>query len=351
MKLVTFEVRSPLGKARRLGALLRASEAGGIVDLTAAFAKYLAAETDEPTPRELAVLRAPPDMIGWLRAGHEGRRAAEHALAYVGAHPDARGLDDERLLWERKDVRLLAPIPRPGAFRDCSIYEQHMTRAQRPKETAPRPLQKADAWYRAPAYYKGSTTSIAGPEDPVPFPYYTDNLDLEIELGIVIGKEGRNLTFAAAQECIAGYTILIDSSCRDGNDREPFGPNKRKDFHTALGPYLVTKDEVDPENLACKVEVDGEVWFEGNTSAPHNFSPAQLVAYVSDNETVYPGDLIGTGTIGFGCSMDLHKWPKVGQTATFTMAGLGSMALKVVKGEHVVSHVAGMKGYLEPPAR
>ena len=72
MKLVTYEVRGPLGEARRLGALLGADEASGIVDLTAAFAKHLAAETDEPTPREYATLRAPPDMIGWLRAGHEG---------------------------------------------------------------------------------------------------------------------------------------------------------------------------------------------------------------------------------------------------------------------------------------
>jgi 2-keto-4-pentenoate hydratase/2-oxohepta-3-ene-1,7-dioic acid hydratase in catechol pathway len=349
MKLVTFEVEGPLGRCRRLGALLRETEAGGIVDLTAAFARHLRDETDEPTPCELAALRAPPDMIGWLRAGHEGRKAAEQALAYVRAHPGALGLDGERLLWERKDVRLLAPLPRPGAFRDCSIYAQHMTRAQRPNETKPRELGKSPDWYKAPPYYKGSTTSIAGPEDPVPFPYYTEFLDLEIELGIILGKEGSNLTVAEAEACIAGYTILIDSSARDGNAREPFGPNKRKDFHTALGPWLVTKDEVDPENLACKVEVDGETWFEGNTSAPHSFSPAQLVAYVSDNETVYPGDLIGTGTIGFGCSMDIHKWPQIGQTATFTMQGLGAMSLKVVKGPHIVSHVAGMKGYLAPP--
>lgn len=351
MKLVTFEASGPLGRARRLGALLGGDESGGIVDLTAAFAKHLATETAEPTPREYAALRTPPDMIGWLRAGHEGRSAAEKAVAYARAHRDAAGLDGERLVHDRSTIRLLAPVPRPPSFRDFYIYEEHMTRAQRPTEAQPRMLQKAAIWYRNPVYYKGSCTAIAGPEDPVPFPYYTEFLDLEIELGIVVGKEGRNLSVAEAAQCIAGYCILVDSSCRDGQEREPFGPNKRKDFHTAIGPWLVTADEVDPEALPCRLEVDGELWFEGSTGAPHNFSPAQLVAYISDNETVYPGDLLGTGTIGFGCSMDIHKWIKVGQTARFAIDGLGAMALKVVAGEHVVSHVKGMKGHLEPPPR
>jgi 2-keto-4-pentenoate hydratase/2-oxohepta-3-ene-1,7-dioic acid hydratase in catechol pathway len=350
MKLVTFETGTPVGKLRRLGALLKDDEAGGIVDLTAAFTKYLAAETDEPTPREYAALRTPPDMIGWLRAGREGRNAAEKALAYVRSHPDADGLDGAQLIYDRKDIKLLAPVPRPPSFRDCNGYFDHMSRAQRPIDEKPRNAPKTEAWYRYPVYYKGSCTAIAGPDDPAPWPYYTEFLDLELELGIIVGKEGRNLTVEQAEQHIAGYTILVDSSCRDGQEREPFGPNKRKDFHTALGPWLVTADEVQPEALACSLEVDGEVWYEGNTGAPHIFSPAQLVAYLSDSETIYPGDLIGTGTIADSCSMDTHRWIKIGQTARFTMAGLGSISLKVVAGEHVVSHVRGMTGQIAPPA-
>ena len=288
-------------------------------------------------------------MIGWLRAGHAGLAAAKSALGFALAHPQARGLDGEALLYRRADVKLLAPLPRPTSFRDFSIYEEHMTRAQFTPLVGGKKYERDPIWFTHPPYYKGSCAGIAGPEDPVPYPYYTELLDLELELGIIIGKQGRNLSVEQAAAHIAGYTILIDSSCRDGFRREPFGPTKRKDFHTAIGPCMVTADEVDPMALRCSVAVDGEVWFEGSTGAPHSFTPAQLVAYSSDNETLQPGDLLGTGTIGFACSQDLHKWIKVGQTATFWIENIGSMSLEVVPGERVVDHVNGMKGLLPVP--
>ncbi|HVV92172.1 MAG TPA: fumarylacetoacetate hydrolase family protein [Hyphomicrobiales bacterium] len=351
MKLVTYEIATVAGRFRRLGVLADGDERGRIVDVTAAFAAHLATGTDEPTPRELAALRAPPDMIGWLRARHAGVAAAAAALAFVRANPDARGLDGERLVFARDEVRLLAPLPRPASLRDFSIYEEHMSRAEiTPMTSNGAGYVKGPAWYRTPPFNKGSCAAICGPEDPVPFPYYTKLLDLEIEVGIIVGREGRNLSVEDAADHIAGYTILVDSSCRDGYEREPFGPTKRKDFHTALGPALVTPDEVDVENLACSVTVDGETWFEGTTAAPHSFTPAQLVAFASDNETLHPGDLIGTGTIGLGCSMDHHRWIRPGQVATFAIEGLGAMSLKVVEGERVVSHVLGMNGLLSHPS-
>jgi 2-keto-4-pentenoate hydratase/2-oxohepta-3-ene-1,7-dioic acid hydratase in catechol pathway len=351
MRLVTFRVATPVGPAIRLGALLDNRTDDRIVDLTASFARYLAAETDEPTPRGLAQLRVPPDMTGWLRAGHAGFSAAGRAIDYVLRNPTALGLDGERLSYARSEVALLAPLMKPNSFRDFSIYHDHMSRAHLdPTNPGGRKYEKRPEWYRAPPYYKGSCDNIGGPEDPVPWPYYTKRLDCELELGIIIGKTGRNLNFEQAQDCIAGYTIIVDSSCRDGNDREPFGPTKRKDFHTGLGPWLVTPDEIDPENLDCSVAIDGETCFSGNTSAPHSFAPAQLVAYASDQEMLYPGDLLGTGTIGMGCSMDHHRWVKLGQTMTFTMAGLGTMSLKIVPGETVVRHVEGMPGMVAPPA-
>jgi len=349
MKIVTFEVSTPLGRVSRLGALADGDETGRVIDLNAAFGRYLTAETDEPTPQEFADLRVPSEVIGWLRAGTEGRKAAANAIAYARSHPDVAGLAGERLIYPRAEVRLLAPVPRPPSFRDFSIYEEHMTNAQIVPMVGGKPWVRDPSWYTTPHYYKGSCTGIRGPEDPVPWPYYTELLDLELEIGIVVGKAGRNLTVEQAARHIAGYTILIDSSCRDGYKREPFGPTKRKDFHTAIGPCLATADEVDPENLKCRIDVDGELWFEGSTSAPHGFTPAQLVAYASDNEDLYPGDLLGTGTVGFGCSMDLHKWIKIGQVATFWVEKIGSMQLKVVRGDDAVKHVHGMKGLLPIP--
>src|ERR1043166_9525816 len=120
MKLVTFEVTGPLGVQHRLGALVD----GRVVDLTTSYATYLARKTDEPTPRELANLRTPPNLIGWLRGQHKSREAAEQAIGFAGdMAPDARGLADARLSFERNEVRLLAPLPRPNSLRDFSIFE------------------------------------------------------------------------------------------------------------------------------------------------------------------------------------------------------------------------------------
>jgi 2-keto-4-pentenoate hydratase/2-oxohepta-3-ene-1,7-dioic acid hydratase in catechol pathway len=343
MKLVTFAVTGPLGAQRRLGAL----RVERIVDLTSAYATYLARHTDEPTPRELAALRTPPDLIGWLRGQHKSREAAEQALAFAGdLDAAARGLDDARLVFERSEVRLLAPLPRPNSLRDFSIFEEHMTRREGGG------IPKRPSWYRWPPYYKGNPDAIIGPEDPIPFPSYTDKLDLELEIGIVVGKGGRNLSLEEAKQAIAGYTILIDCSARDPYLREAefLGPAKMKDWATVLGPCLVTADEIDEGNLDVRIIVDGEVWFAGNTSAPRSFLAHHLVAYASDNETLQPGDLLGTGTVSTSCSVDLHRWPQVGQRVRFEVAGIGVLDHTIVAGERGVDYVRnGMDGLLAAP--
>jgi 2-keto-4-pentenoate hydratase/2-oxohepta-3-ene-1,7-dioic acid hydratase in catechol pathway len=345
MKLVTFAVSTPTGRVSRLGALLDGQQDGRIVDLTAAYASYLAADTDEPTPRELAALRTPPDLIGWLRGAHKAREAAAaavaHAAARLRAEPEPRGLDEARLVYQRAEVRLLAPLPRPRTIRDFSIYEEHGSKSGGNKHAA---------WYRWPPYYKGNPDAVFGPEDPIPYPYYSEKLDLEIEIGIVVGREGRNLTLDQARAAIAGYTIFIDCSTRDHQEREPFGPAKRKDWCNILGPCLTTADALDEGNLTARVIVDGEQWWEGNTGHRRSFRPEHLVAFASDNETLHPGDLLGTGTIGEGCALNLRRWVQVGQTVTFEIEGIGSLTHRVVAGERVVDYVGrGMDGLLQPP--
>jgi 2-keto-4-pentenoate hydratase/2-oxohepta-3-ene-1,7-dioic acid hydratase in catechol pathway len=343
MKLVTFEIHGRLGHHRRLGALVDER----IVDLTTAYATYLAQRTDEPTPRELAQLRTPPDLIGWLRGQHKSREAAEQAVAFAREVPaDALGLDDARISFNTNEVHLLAPLPRPNSLRDFSIFEEHMTRREGGA------IPKRPSWYRHPPYYKGNPDTIIGPEDDIPFPYYSDKLDLELEIGIIVGRGGRNLSPEQAKQAIAGYTILIDCSARDPylSQAEFLGPGKMKDWATVLGPCMVTADEIDEGNLDCRITVDGEVWFQGNTSAPRSFLAHHLVAYASDNETLQPGDLLGTGTVSYSCSVDLHKWPQVGQTVRFDVAGIGTLEHKIVAGEQVVDYVRnGLGGLLEAP--
>ncbi|MBO0894824.1 MAG: hypothetical protein J2O39_10635, partial [Acidimicrobiales bacterium] len=133
MKLVTFEVSTAIGPFRRLGAVLDGHE-DRIVDLTTAYATYLAAETDEPSPAGLSALRTPPDMIGWLSGGSQSREAAEQALAFVRRRGDTggelRGPSGEQVVFARPSVRLLAPVPRPNSLRDFSIFHEHMSKAR-----------------------------------------------------------------------------------------------------------------------------------------------------------------------------------------------------------------------------
>jgi 2-keto-4-pentenoate hydratase/2-oxohepta-3-ene-1,7-dioic acid hydratase in catechol pathway len=343
MKLVTFDVNGPLGTQRRLGALLGER----IVDLTTAYATYLARRTDEPTPRELALLRTPPDLIGFLRAQHKGREAAEQALAFAGElGPSDVGLDRARLSFERSEVKLLAPLPRPNSLRDFSIFEEHMTRREGGG------VPKRPSWFRHPPYYKGNPDTIIGPEDPIPYPSYSDKLDLELEIGIIVGRGGRNLSLEEAKQAIAGYTIMIDCSARDPYlfQAEFLGPGKMKDWATVLGPCMVTADEIDEANLDCRITVDDEVWFEGSTSAPRSFLAHHLVAYASDTEPLQPGDVLGTGTVSYSCSVDLHKWPQVGQRVKFEVAGIGVLEHTIVAGEAGPGYVRnGLDGLLEAP--
>src|SRR5207302_5638841 len=126
--------------------------------------------------------------------------------------------------------------------------------------------------------------------------------------------------------------ILIDCSCRDPYlfQAEIFGPVKMKDFGTVLGPCLVTADEIDEAALDCRIAVDGEEWFSGSTSAPRSFLAEHLVAYASDNETLRPGDVLGTGTVSYSCSVDLHRWPQVGQRVRFEVSGIGVLEHTIV---------------------
>ncbi len=351
MKLVTFSVVGPGGRENRLGILVDGDETGRVADATNCYAAHLAHGTDEPLPRELAVLRTPPDMLGWLEGGGKSLEAAKAGLGFANEclKSDAKleGLDGAPLIYERQDIRLESPLPWPTSFRDFSVYEDHMSKS--PLAQPGTPKGKRPAFYKFPTYYKGLPSSFAGPEDPVPFPYFTKMLDLELEIAIIVGREGRNLSVEEAGDYIAGYALLVDSSGRDHFDREFLGPTKNKDFHVAMGPFLVTADETNDQDKRGRLSVEGETWWEGNTSDGRQYLAEHLIAYASDNESIYPGDVLGTGTIGASCSMDTGRWIEVGQTAKFEIEGLGAMELEVVQGDHEVDHINGMEGLLKAP--
>src|SRR5262245_17746121 len=192
-------------------------------------------------------------------------------------------------------LRLRAPILQPPTVRDFMVYEGHAN--------AGGTRQLADAWYRLPIFYFSNPLRIFGPEDAVPYPSAADQLDYELELGAVIGREGSNVAEADALSYIAGFTIFNDWSCRDLQRDEMearLGPAKGKDAATSLGPWMVTTDELAPSirdgrlYARCTLKVNGVQWMDNNAGIMYHTWGAMLERASRDSRIV-PGDVFGSG--------------------------------------------------------
>lgn len=287
------------------------------------------------------------DMLSFLERGDAAREHAVRLIAFAISERDPVAL---RSL---TSLKLLAPLPRPASIRDCMTFERHLIQATR---TAAkwrwRPLAGIDSlmekicgrgilrvprvWYERPLYYKGNPRSVVGPDADVIWPAYTERLDFELEFGIFIGRQGRNISEQEAARYIGGYTIFNDFSARDVQLREMqgrLGPAKGKDFDTgnSIGPYLVTPDEVpDPYRLTMVARVNGEEWSR-STSAEMHFTFEQIIAYISQDETLYPGDFIGAGTAPGGCGLELDRWLAPGDVVELEVQQLGVLRNRVVR--------------------
>jgi 2-keto-4-pentenoate hydratase/2-oxohepta-3-ene-1,7-dioic acid hydratase in catechol pathway len=224
------------------------------------------------------------------------------ALDAAGAALDGGAVDHDVA-----GARLLVPIL-PASLRDFLAFEDHV-KAGSARRGEPVP----DSWYEMPVYYKGNHRSVFGPDEEIPWPAYTEELDYELEVACVLGGRGRDLDEEGARALIFGYTLMNDWSARDIQRKEMasrLGPAKGKDFATSLGPCIVTADEIDPSALDLVARVDGEVWSEGDLGGARWTFP-QMIAHVSQGEDVWPGDVYGSGTFGGGCGLDLGKflWP------------------------------------------
>lgn len=236
-----------------------------------------------------------------------------------------KGEDMSEIVFPVEDVQLLAPFPHPASLRDFGVFKTHMDAASRitGKEISPE-------WFKLPNYYRGSTSpaSIAGHEAVVTWPNYTEKLDFELEWGIYISKTGKNISVEEAPDYIAGYTIYNDISARDIQFRHmtlSLGPAKGKDFDNSniMGPCLVTPDEIgDPYNLKMIARVNGEVWAEGNTSDMY-YSFAEMISFVSQSETLFPGEFLGSGTVGKGCGWEIDRWIQPGDVIELEVENIG----------------------------
>jgi 2-keto-4-pentenoate hydratase/2-oxohepta-3-ene-1,7-dioic acid hydratase in catechol pathway len=279
-------------------------------------------------------------------------------LALIDAGP--RGLDKARRLFERREheailslslseVELLAPVPQPRQMRDAMTFPDHIRQAPagmqrlaarlRGEEpsTAIRPLDEVPDLHRQqPIFYFTNRLNVRGAGAVVQWPRYSRIMDFELEFGVFLGRRATNISAERAREHIFGFTIFNDFSARDTQLIEMqggMGPTKAKSFDGAniLGPWIVTADEIpDPYSLAMAARVNGQTWTSGNSSGMlHTFE--EMIAYISRDESLFPGEFIGSGTMGSGCGLELGRYLQHGDEIELEVERIGILQNVVVE--------------------
>ena len=278
---------------------------GHPVDLRAALGALAAEGADDDLQEKFA-------STARLIAGGPGVWEAAARVASAGAH-----LEQARVA---PDAQWLAPL-QPASLRDFLAFEDHVRNGARR-----RGVKVPEYWYEAPVYYKGNHRSIIGPDDVCPWPPYTQRLDFELELAMVVGRSGRDVARDAAGRHIFGFTILNDFSARDVQAKEMsawLGPAKAKDFANALGPCIVTSDEVGTQpDLEMICRVNGEEWGRARSSEAR-WSWNEMIAHVSSGEVIEPCDVYGSGTPGGCCGLDLGRELQPGDVVELEVEGIG----------------------------
>ena len=263
------------------------------------------------------------DMMAMIYGGEEALALAR--MLIEGA--------DDRVILLQDEVTFCPPIL-PVQYRDCLVFEEHLFNCLRAFGQAE--PQLPPVWYDQPIYYKGNRLSFIGHGQEVIWPRYAEHLDIELEMAIVVGRKGKDIKAAEAGDYIFGYTILNDVSARDAQMKEmpgQLGPAKGKDFDTGniLGPYILTADEVaHPVALEMEARVNGERWGGGNSrQMQHDFG--RILEHISASETLYPGEVIGSGTVGTGCGLEIGKRLAPGDRFELEIEGIGVLANRIVK--------------------
>ncbi len=317
MKLVTF--KNKVGEVRS-GWI----EGNGIIDMN------------------LADSSLPTDMLSFID-NHEEYFKIIKELKYIEPH------------FSLNEVKLLAPLPNPRSFRDYIGFEQHMLNASKSFGH-----KVGAAWYEIPIFYFTNHHGIYGPNDEIERPKGEEKLDLELEMAVVIGKRGKNITAENADEYIFGYTVFNDWTARSIQKHEmtvPLGPHKGKDFANAIGPCIVTKDEFEqyrctisrdshPEHLAMPksttdrfdvkmtCRINGKTICEGNYKTVHWTFPQMIERASENNVTLMPGEILGSGTVGWGSLIEnnfsIHQPLEPGDIIELEIEGIGILKNKVI---------------------
>jgi len=274
-----------------------------------------------------------PALVELLGEGGEKLdNAAQRALRVPGE------------VFARDEVVLHAPIPNPPSVRDFYAFEQHVKTAR-----ARRGLEMNPDWYEIPVFYFGSPHCIIGPYDDVTSAPGTSELDYEVEVAAIVGRGGHDIAVKDAAAHIAGYTVMNDWSARDIQRREmklSMGPVKGKDFGTTLGPVLLTPDELSDArsgrafDLTMTAAVNGREYSRAKLSDIY-WSFEEMISYASRGTWIRPGDIIGSGTCGTGCILELaavngereYPWLKPGDVVELAVERIGKLKNRVLEAE------------------
>jgi fumarylacetoacetate (FAA) hydrolase len=340
MKLVTFSERN----SERAGILVSPERNEGgdrILDLDAGF-RWLESTTAAASPTPSTAGQG-SSLLAFIEHQKTARPAADALVAAFmqGKLPEAHaGIALARPL---ATAKLLSPIPRPPSMRDGYAFRRHVETARRN-----RGLEMIPEFDQFPVFYFTNHQSVIGPGELHVQRRHTERLDFELEAAIVVGKHGKNVPASRADELIFGLTIMNDFSARALQMDEmklSLGPAKGKDFATGLGPWLVTLDELMPRatktetglkfDLGMRAFVNDVAVSKGNV-ADMNWTFAQILERASYGVMLHPGDVIGSGTCGTGCFLELNgskitnnQWLNAGDRVALEIDGLGRM-------EHVV---------------
>ena len=265
------------------------------------------------SPKARALERGWPGRI-------EGDRVIQLAAQTLQSYFTGGGRAREHAEYPLAEVRLRPPVLQPPSVRDFYAFEEHVRRARELRGADPVPQE----WYEIPVFYFSNPAAIYGPDDEIPRPEETRELDYELEVAAVIGAEGK----------IGGFTVMNDWSARDlqrAEMRVGLGPSKGKDFATSLGPIVVTPDEFGGTSGEMVARVNGEERSRGNLRDLHHSWEA-IVAHAARNTRLLPGDVLGSGTVGTGCILEAgdERWLEPGDVVELEVEGIGVLRNSVV---------------------
>lgn len=327
MKICTYKRTSTFGIQKRLGILHNEKT---IIDVNFTWqalferAGFYAAD-------KRANLLAPPSLAAFLRLHQDAaiekfQETLKHYndLATAGILKTQNAADLAFHLLDAPDTKFDAPLDEINMYRDFYAHEKHVKKGFE-KRNEPVP----PAWYEIPAYYKGGNTGFIGHNEIIPWPFYSQQLDYELELGVVIGRDGKNVKSKDIKKHIFGFTILNDISARDIQRKEMsirLGPAKGKDWCSIMGPVIVTFDEFNYEepNLTMTAAVNGEEWSRGQSGDCH-YSWGEMIEHMGMEEWIRATDFIGSGTVGTGCGLELDKWIKPGDLLELSIERIGTL--------------------------